>query len=160
MPLPATRIRCGTGWIDQAGAWYSPERAGEGFSLQVLPPGPDQPARALVYWYTYAPDGSGRQLWLTGLAPIQGISLPDFGIDLHRTEGGRFAATSNPATVVTRPWGRLELFFDRCDRAQVRFQSSDPAYGSGGFTIHRLGPPTEGLAWFCAGDPFGNTPTP
>ena len=28
-----------TGWFGASGSWYSPERSGEGFSLQVLPPG-------------------------------------------------------------------------------------------------------------------------
>jgi hypothetical protein len=149
-----------TGWVDQSGSWYSPARAGEGFSLQVLPPEPGEAARALVYWYTYAPDGSGRQVWLTGLAPIGGAIVPEVVIDLHRTEGGRFAATTNPATVVNRPWGRLRLYFDRCDRAQVAYESIDPAFGSGSFPIHRLGPPIEGLGWLCAGHPFGNPPPP
>jgi hypothetical protein len=148
------------GWIDLSGSWYSPARAGEGFSLQVLPPEPGYPAQALVYWYTYAPDGSGRQAWLTGLAPIGGPSLPEVVIDLHRTEGGRLAATTNPANVVRQPWGRLRLYFDRCDRAQVSYESDDPAFGSGSFPIHRLGPPIEGLEWFCAGHPFGDPPRP
>lgn len=86
--------------------------------------------------------------------------LPELILDLHRTERDRLASTGNPATVARRPWGRLRLYFDRCDRAQVSFGSDDPAFGGGSFPIHRLGPPIEGLAWFCAGHPFGNPPTP
>ena len=44
-----------------SGAWYNRERSGEGFVVEVLPDG-----RAVVYWFTYTPDGSGDQAWMIG----------------------------------------------------------------------------------------------
>jgi hypothetical protein len=153
-----------TSWFGASGSWYSPERAGEGFSLQVLPPDPPgEPSRALVYWYTYAPDGSGRQVWLTGVGPItaqvSGWRLPTATVPLHVTAGGGFASTGNPANVVATPWGSLTLRFDGCDQATVSFQATQDTYGSGSFTVARLGPPVEGLAGLCdPADP--NVPQP
>jgi hypothetical protein len=143
-------ISSSTSWFGASGSWFSPERAGEGFSLQVLPAAaPGGRSRALVYWYTYAPDGSGQQLWLTGLGEITGYNLPSAQVDLHRTAGGRFASTSNPDTVVATPWGSLRLEFTDCDQARVDFESLDDSFGSGSFSVRRLGPPVEGLAWLC-----------
>lgn len=145
-----------TGWAGPTGSWYSPERAGEGFSLQILPPvaGSDQ-ARAIVYWYTYAPDGSGRQLWLTGTGTLGGNLRPQLSVFLHATRGGRFASTSNPGTVEPEPWGLVQFEFQGCDRATATYAGNDPAFGSGGFGIHRLGPPVQGLDWLCSpADPF------
>jgi hypothetical protein len=153
-----------TSWFGASGSWYSPERAGEGFSLQVMPPDPlGGQSRALVYWYTYAPDGSGRQVWLTGVGSIPALvgsqRLPTATVALHSTAGGRFASTGNPASVVATPWGSLTLRFTACDRATVDYQADDDAFGSGSFTVARLGPPVEGLAWLCdPGDP--NVPRP
>jgi hypothetical protein len=151
-----------TGWVGPSGSWYSPERAGEGFSLQILPPvpGSGQP-RAIVYWYTYAADGSGRQLWLTGAGTLSGNTRPQLGVFLHATGGGRFASTGNPGAVENLPWGSLQFDFDRCDRATATWTGTDPAFGSGSFAIHRLGPPIEGLDWQCSSaDPFHPRPGP
>lgn len=158
-------VSSGTSWFGASGSWYSPERSGEGFSLQVLPPeAPGGPSRALVYWYTYAPDDSGRQVWLTGLGAIGSASpyrLPTATIPLHRTQGGGFASTGNPQDVVATPWGTLTLTFTGCDRATVGYQAGEAGYGSGGFQVDRLGPPVEGLDWLCdPADPWLPPPPP
>jgi hypothetical protein len=139
-----------TSWFGASGAWYSPDRAGEGFSLQVLPAAaPGGRSRALVYWYTYAPDGSGRQVWLTGIGEIDSVWTPVITIPLHRTQGGGFASTGNPEDVVASPWGELTVSFTDCDRATVAYRATEPGYGTGSFTVDRLGPPVEGLDWLC-----------
>jgi hypothetical protein len=143
-------VSSNTSWFGASGAWYSPERAGEGFSLQVLPAAePGGRSRALAYWYTYAPDGSGRQVWLTGVGEISSVWTPTSTIPLHRTQGGGFASTGNPENVVAVPWGEITVSFTDCDRATVAYRASEPGYGTGSFTVDRLGPPVEGLDWLC-----------
>jgi hypothetical protein len=156
-----------TEWLGPSGSWYSPERAGEGFSLQLLAPaGPGAAPRALVYWYTYAPDGSGRQVWLTGIGNLGPAHFSSghratIQIDLHSTQGGRFASTSNPAEVVALPWGGLSIGFTDCERATVAYTPSQAGYPAGSFDVHRLGPPIEGLDWLCtARDPQLPQPRP
>lgn len=138
---------------DATGSWYSPARDGEGFSVQRLPPGePDGPPRLLVYWYTYAADGSGRQAWLAGLGEFDRFPWHPIVIDLHDTHGGRFDSTDNPDTVVRSPWGELQMRFTSCSTAEISYQSDDPAFGSGAFEVFRLGDPGEGLDWLCDPD--------
>jgi hypothetical protein len=154
-------VASSTSWFGASGAWYNPQRAGEGFSLQVLPPAvAGGPSRALVYWYTYRADGSGRPFWLTGVGDITSYTLPRLTVALHRTQGGRFASTGNAQTVTATPWGTLTIAFTACDRASIQYQSTDEAFGGGSFELRRLGPPVEGLDWLCVGDPFDNPPPP
>ena len=53
-------------WI--SGVWFNPESTGEGFVVEVIEDG-----RGVVYWFTYAADGSGEQVWLTGDARFDAL---------------------------------------------------------------------------------------
>lgn len=133
-----------------SGSWYSPERSGEGFNFEILEAGePDGPRRLLVHWFTYSGDGSGEQVWLSGIGPLE--SWDHVVVPMAITEGGRFASTDNPANVQRRLWGELEVRFlgDCSDQATVRFEPSEPGFESGEFTVLRLSPAIEGLAWPC-----------
>lgn len=132
------------------GSWYSPERSGEGFNVELVEPQQGGgPPRMLVYWYTYEPDGSGRQIWLTGLGHMEPQQGGLVRVDLHRTEGGRFASTDNPGLVERIPWGHLDLSFTSCSQGTVRYEPLDPDWPAGEYTIHRLSPAIEGLGWVC-----------
>jgi hypothetical protein len=135
-----------------SGSWYSPERSGEGFNVEVLEPDAgNQRARILVYWYTYTPDGSGEQVWLTGVGEFDADNGLAANVPLHYTEGGRFASPLNPGLVERRPWGSIRIRFEwsSCTDGRVHWFPDDPAWPTGDYAIRRLSPQIEGLGWVC-----------
>src|SRR5699024_7696932 len=124
-----------------SGAWYSPERSGEGFIVEVLPDN-----RAIVYWFTYRPDQSGRQAWMAGQARVGGLA--DAGraalieidpllqpIDTDQTFPGDLSG------VEALDWGELTLAFEGEDSGRVVYDSNFSEYGSGDYPIERLARP-------------------
>ncbi len=109
----------------QSGSWFDPARDGEGFQLQWT-----SRNQALLGWYTY--DHDGNQLWLTGLGRLdQGrIVFPM----LQTTRGARFGEAFDPADVQRIDWGSLELVLD-CDAGTLRYDSNQPAFGSGEYPL-------------------------
>lgn len=135
------------------GSWYSPERSGEGLNIEIVEPHPGEPRhRMMVSWYTYLPDGSGEQVWLTGIGEFDADGGAAADIPLLMTRGGRFASTDNPATVERIPWGRIKLGFGDCDAGRVFYYPDDPAWPEGDYFIHRLSPRIEGLGFVCNPD--------
>ena len=129
-----------------SGAWYDPDRSGEGFVVEVLPDG-----RAVVYWYTYTPDDSGRQAWMIGTGGMQSPTVPApstgspeafVDIDpLHQPQGGTYGPAFDPSDVSSVDWGSLRMEFFSDGTGQVTFESNLPAYGNGSFPIERLARP-------------------
>jgi hypothetical protein len=133
-----------------SGSWYSPERSGEGFNVEILEPDAGNPrARILVYWYTYTPDGSGEQVWLTGVGEFDADGGVAANVPLHYTEGGQFASPLNPGLVERIPWGSIRIGLSHCDRGHVYYEPSDPRWPAGDYAIRRLSPQIEGLGWVC-----------
>lgn len=133
------------------GSWYSPERSGEGFNFELLEPAAEgSRPRLAVYWYTYAPDGSGRQVWLSGVAELadEGLGAP-FRVQMLRTEGGGFGSVDNPQQVTRTPWGEVDFFFHSCSEGSVAYRPVDAGWPAGGYVIERLSPAIEGLGWLC-----------
>lgn len=119
-------------WI--SGLWYNAERNGEGLVVEVLPDG-----RGLVYWYTFAADGSETQAWMLGTGRVENDVLT---VDpLLQPLGGRFGAAFDPADVETREWGRLVLEFDDELSGRLKYDSAIDGYGAGDYSIERLGRP-------------------
>lgn len=138
--------RAGARW-HMAGSWYNPERAGEGVNLEVIgPASASGPPRILVHWYTFEPDSSGEQVWLTGMGDLGGNQAR---VPLHRTEGGRFASTDNPDLVERTPWGHVDLSFTSCSLGTIQFTPLDATWPEGGYAIHRLGPLPQGADPLC-----------
>jgi N-acetylneuraminic acid mutarotase len=121
-------------WVGPAmsGSWYTPERNGEGFTLQVLDNG-----TAHALWFTYPPAGSpGQQAWIYASGGrIEGDRIVFTGA--FTTRGPRFGPGFDPAAVRFVPWGTLEFRFTGCNEA--RFAYAGPAsWGSGSRTVTRL----------------------
>lgn len=117
-----------------SGPWFSPEREGEGFVLEVTENG-----NALVYWYTYQPGASGEQAWMIGTGQFDGMELV---IDpLYQPVGGGFWLNFDPDGVDLVPWGRLSLSFDDELNGQIEYASELPLYDSGSYSIQRLARP-------------------
>lgn len=135
------------------GSWYSPDRSGEGFNVEIVEPHPGEPRhRMMVSWYTFAPDGSGEQVWLTGIGEFDADSGVAADVPMILTRGGRFASTDNPELVERIPWGRIKLGFGDCNTGRVFYYPDDPAWPEGDYFIHRLSPRIEGLGFVCNPD--------
>ena len=119
-------------WI--SGAWYDPERDGEGFIVEVIEDG-----RGVLYWFTYQPDDSGRQAWMMGDGDFDGTTLV---VDnLVQPSGGIFGIDFEADLVDRVPWGSLTMTFDDDLNGHVWYESVDEDYGTGGYPIERLARP-------------------
>lgn len=124
---------CGNQASNQAfsGAWYDPDRDGEGFVVEVLADG-----RAVVYWFTFRPGDSQHQAWMMGVGRFEGQTLV---VDqLVQPVGGQWGDNFDPADVMFRPWGSLTLEFTGDDAATVTWDSEVAGFGTGGYVVQRL----------------------
>ena len=121
-------------WVGPAmsGSWYTPERNGEGFTLQVLDNG-----TAHALWFTYPPTGStAQQAWVYASGGrIEGDRIRFEGA--FTTRGPRFGPAFDPAAVQVIPWGTLEFRFTSCNQAELTY-AGPAAWGSGTRTVTRL----------------------
>jgi len=129
--LPLGEARAETPFVagtGLTGAWFNPDRDGEGFQVEILS-GDD----ALVAWYTY--DLDGEQLWLIGSGSVGGNTVT---IDeVFRTSGPVFGAGFDPDLVERSNWGSLVLTFSSCNAGSVSY-SGPPGYGEGTIDLVRL----------------------
>lgn len=116
-------------WI--SGAWYDPERDGEGFVVEVLEDG-----RGVVYWFTYRPDDSMHQAWMMGVGEFTGQVLQVD--DLIRPVGGLWGDEFDASDVDFEHWGGLTLEFLDQDAGHVSWDSVQEGFGSGEHPIVRL----------------------
>ncbi|MDT8438720.1 MAG: hypothetical protein RQ729_06915 [Wenzhouxiangellaceae bacterium] len=131
-------------WL--SGAWFDPERSGEGFLIEFIPDG-----NALVYWFTYRPDGSGLQAWMMGVGTVEvpvnmpiGPSDPELRLAVIEVEemvqptGGVFGPAFDPDAIERESWGRVRLEFSDEDSGKVTWESNSEAFGNGGHSLVRL----------------------
>ncbi len=131
-------------WL--SGAWYDPERDGEGFVVEV-----NEDGLGVVYWFTHTPDGSGEQAWMMGDGEIEptiiGTPPPDLPVftltvdNMVRPTGTRFGADFEPDDIVWEDWGSLAIDFFRQGTGHVYFDSNDGDFGSGDYPIEPLARP-------------------
>jgi glucose/arabinose dehydrogenase len=80
----------------------------------------------------------GSQYWLTGSGMLAQRVL---SAELSSATGTAFGSGFDPAQIVRRRWGSLEIEFTGCDRAILRWDSSGPdsaGFGSGGYPLQRI----------------------
>lgn len=120
-----------------SGSWFAPERAGEGFALEITRSG--GVPTLVAYWFTYR---DGRQLWLAGSAPWdegEPVTVP-----MIATGGTGFGDNFDSADVETSPWGEIVVDFESCKRASVDY--SVAASGeTGTLELMRLTPALDGM---------------
>src|SRR5688572_7642092 len=114
-------------WIGPAmsGSWFSPDRSGEGFTLQVLDNG-----TVHALWFTYPPPGSpAQQAWIYASGGRIEADRIVFDNALT-TRGPKFGNGFDPAQLQFIPWGTLQFRFTTCNEGE--FTYAGPAgWGSG-----------------------------
>jgi len=111
-----------------SGSWYDPSHSGEGFILEVL-----ADRRALVYWFSYDPDG--RRRWFFGVD-----EWVDDGLQFDQmftTSGAVFGPGFEPEDVELSPWGSLQLDLD-CSEGTASFVPVEPGFPDGSLNLVRL----------------------
>jgi len=124
----------GNYWVGPAisGAWFNPDRSGEGVIVQYLDDG-----RVLAIWFTYPAVGeAGDQAWLIAQEGVIDGDSVRFA-NVIRPQGARFGAAFEPAQVSLTPWGSLEMSFANCNTATLSW-SGPSAFGSGSRAMTRL----------------------
>jgi hypothetical protein len=96
----------------QSAAYYDPDRNGEGLFVELHPNG-----RALVYLFSYTPDGA-RQAWMLGTGEQVGEGI--IVHDLLLPAGGRFGAEFDADGVVNRDFGSLFFRLPTCGSSLER----------------------------------------
>ena len=121
-------------WVGPAfsGAWYPPDRSGEGFVLQILENG-----TALALWFTYPPAGTaGQQAWMyADNGRIEGDRVRF--TDVYTTRGPSFGPGFDPSRTQLVPWGTLEFRFTSCNDAEATY-AGPAGWGSGTQRLIRL----------------------
>ncbi len=125
-----------------SGTWFDPSRSGEGWLVQQA--GAPLERLTSVVWFTYDLDGSA--LWLTGTALEQDGRVD---LTLYRTRGTRFGREFDAADVTLSVFGRLQLAFEGCAGARLRFDAADARYGAFDRDLVRLTRP-DAVAAACA----------
>lgn len=111
-----------------SGSWYDPAHSGEGYVLEILA---DQ--RALVYWFTFDPEGQRRWFFGVGSGSEGRLAFSE----MYTTRGGVFGPGFEPEQVQLEPWGSLELELD-CDQGTARFESTESGFPAGTLSLVRL----------------------
>jgi hypothetical protein len=111
-----------------SGSWFDPSHSGEGFVVELLANG-----QAVVFWFSYGPDGKRR--WFLGVGEL----VDDVLVfeDMYTYRGGIFGEGFDPALIEELPWGRLELEL-ACDGGTARYESTEDGFGSGRLDLIQL----------------------
>ncbi len=101
------------------GAWYNPERPGQGVYLDVL----EEQNRLAFAWFTWAENAPGsirasEHLWYSGLTEINGDAAD--GV-IYQTTGGSF---SGEQSLDTRGAGQASFVFKDCNHATLSYRFS------------------------------------
>lgn len=103
----------------RTGNYFNPQRDGEGIQLAF-----EADANIWVMtWYTYL---EGRQVWAIGTGTASGNRI-DF-TQMNTLRGGQWGLDFDPSQVETIPFGRIELDFLDCNRANMKVTPTNPAF--------------------------------
>jgi hypothetical protein len=112
---------------EHSGAWYNPDQAGHGLSIQVL-----DDERTIAFWFAYTPGGLPMFLVIDGVNDGHTVSGPAYFRE------GMIWGQFDPATVKSEVWGEVSIEFLGCDSAILTWSSSMAGYGDGVVELERL----------------------
>lgn len=96
------------------GAWYDEATSGQGFFIDAQPD-PQGGNFLFLSWFTYGDDSVSGQRWLTAQGAFSAARAQ---LVLSETRGGAFDDPLMPATL---PVGTVDLDFDDCSHALLRY---------------------------------------
>jgi len=111
------------------GLWFNLDRGGEGFNIEIF--GDELNPQFQAYYYTY--DDNGNQMWVYGLADINGDTAI---VPMTVTSGTVFGPGFDPDDVDYEDWGTITFKFSSCNAGSFEYVSDD--FGSGSYDIIRL----------------------
>jgi hypothetical protein len=103
------------------GAWWNPERDGEGLLIHEL-----KGEILFAAWFTYSESGSGNQMYLTAAQPISGEELE---LNFFQTHGASFGDNFVSSDVITSQWGTATLRLTSCDTIEIGYHSIQGSEG-------------------------------
>lgn len=110
------------------GLYFVPEH--DGHYVYVL----DNDFNTLVIWNTF--DRNGNQAWILATGELLDGRFLD--ADAYINLDGVLTDAGPVAIDRARPWGRIRVALENCERGSVRFDSDRPEFGSGEFAVVRL----------------------
>lgn len=110
-----------------SGAWYNPDQAGHGLSVQVL-----DEERTIAFWYAYTPEGHSMFLLIDGVNDGHTVTGPAYSFD------GMIWRQFDPATLKSEVWGEVSIEFLGCNSAMLTWASGMEDYGDGQIELQRL----------------------
>ena len=120
-----------------SGLFLDLSRDGEGFSIQFLDAGDDDPV-PVGLWFTFTPEG--EQAWLIGGGVLQDGHR--FVADLvQQPIGARFGSGFDADDVQRLHWGEWTIDFTGCNAAALSYHSSLPGYEALDQNLVRLSRP-------------------
>ncbi len=116
----------------RSGAFYAPDRSGEGIFVQWLSDG-----RVVFVFYTF--DTEGNAFWVINDAGKTTINGNTVTASMVYAEGKtRFGANFNPAEVILAAWGTITLTYTDDDNLTFDYDSSLAGFGVGTHAYTRL----------------------
>jgi hypothetical protein len=109
-----------------SGNFYDPQHSGHGVNVEVI-----DDERAIVYWSVYDHEGDPMPLYMEGRIEdnhIRGTAYAPHGMRFGEFDRGRLQVPV---------WGELELTFQSCARATLKYSSST-GFGTGEIPLQRL----------------------
>lgn len=112
---------------EHSGAWYNPDQAGHGLSIQVL-----DDERSIAFWFAYTLDGAPMFLVIDGVNDGHTVTGPAY------YQEGMIWRQFDPATLKSEVWGEISIEFLGCNSAVLTWSSSAVGYGDGQIELERL----------------------
>ncbi|MBE5315641.1 MAG: hypothetical protein H4O13_09585 [Xanthomonadales bacterium] len=108
------------------GAWYNPERSGQGVYFDVL----EDQGKLAFAWFTWAQGAPGavraaEHLWFSGLTDVDGDEAEG---TVYQTTGGSFSGAQQ--SLDTRGAGQASFVFKDCNTATMSYRFSTGEQGS------------------------------
>jgi hypothetical protein len=94
------------------GSFFVQEKSGQGWFVEIL-----EDQRAVVYWFTYDPEG--RPIWIGGTGKVLDNAI--MVDESWTTSGALFGADFDPQAVVLSTWGSLEFLFTADRQGLMRY---------------------------------------
>lgn len=127
----------GPGGFDTSlnGAWWNPDRSGEGLIVDMVDRDGTGDYVMVFYFYTY--DLNGAPLYLVGSDndyDLNGVAVAE----MRSTSGAFWGDDFRPEDVVRADWGTFTITFLNCGQLTVEYSSVVDGYGEGELALERF----------------------